>query len=462
MKCCVMSRHRSPVSARLRGAFLMTHGPLIALALTLIAGHLAAQAGEAPDLAIAGGDAVWTITNSNGTSNGLPSGGSCNDSPGFGVSDGVLINGSQSDALDHGAMIWVNDEIFVAPGPPAAQGESVSAGPALMSGLNVSVDYTAVPPAPGGSQNVLRTLATFQNPSGSPISATITLTTNLGSDSGTEIIGSSTGDTVLTTQDRWVITDDVGGEGSEDSPIGIQASGDGDPANTQVLFGPGNPAETTVTVSETVFTCFGPEGILATFDLTVPAGVTQRLMFFNTLEETGEAALDNSGTFDTTPGPGGGGGGPTAPAAGNNLLAGLTETQVGEIVNWDFPGGAGVELTPLLLVSHGTLQVNRFRNSFVAVARRQRGRGLTGQVQYMDFANRVTFRSTGLTNALALGDNGVRLQGLGRVNSGPVTPFTADVVDNPGDADTFGITVVGGPNIPSAPIRSGMIRLRRP
>ena len=62
--------------------------------------------------------------------------------------------------------------------------------------------------------------------------------------------GSSSGDTLFTTADRWVVTDD-------DAPVG------GDPAVTHVLFGPGAVA---VTPAPMTAEQYGPVSIVAIWE----------------------------------------------------------------------------------------------------------------------------------------------------------------------------------------------------
>jgi hypothetical protein len=400
------------------------------------------SAGETPTNVLNGGGARWVIDNDNGTDNALPAGGECDGSPGFGVGDASLPDAEQGDAFDNGVTIWVNDSIFVAPEPLSFEPQSITAGPVLMSGLNASVQYFALPDTP-----LLRTLASFQNPSEEPITATITLATNIGSDSNSEVAATSSGDTAFTTGDRWVITDDEGEGAPTAGKVGVLASEDGDPALTHVLYGPGAPRVTSSTVSEVVYDCAGTEGILATFSLTVPAGATRRLMFFNGLHETSGAAIAAVADFNEVPEPDSG------------LLADLSETQLGEIENWEF--SEAVELASFLATGSGSVTIRGGRHSFAVSARKDRRRSLRGSVSYTGFQTGIQFRSIRITGAQGLGTRGVRLLGVGRIGrSGPLN-FTLDLVDNPGsNADTFRLSVSNGLVVPTTVIERGNIRVR--
>jgi hypothetical protein len=255
------------------------------------------------------GGSVWTIDNTGGTSNGLPSGGSCNGSPGLTVVDGQL-NGPplRGDIFDNGSIIFVNNSIFVPPAQVDLTGQTLTAGPVTQSGLGTTVQYFAAP-----STATLRTLASFQNPTAAPITATISWVSNSGANGNTQIQGTSNGVNTFTTATRWLVADDVPPPVAQD-----------DVASTYVLFGPGAPTVTPASVSQTVFVCSGPEGFLANYSVTVPAGATRRLLFYNQMNVDGPTGVAAAAVFNTTP------------AAGSELVSGLTTTQLAEIVNWQF------------------------------------------------------------------------------------------------------------------------------
>lgn len=414
-----------------------------ALGLTLLAGRLTAYAGAPPTNELNGGGARWVITNTAGTDNGLPVGGACDASPGFGVSDASLPTAEQGDALDFGVTIWVDNSIFAAPGDFTTLPQSISAGPVLMSGLNTSVQYYALPDAP-----LLRTLATFQNPTPADRTVTITLATNIGSDARSEIATTSSGDTALTIADRWAITDDTG-EIEETAPakVGASAVADGDPANTHVLFGPGAPRVTPATVTGTVFSCAGTEGVLATFTLTVRTNETRRLMFFNGLHETSAAAIAAAPLFNT------------APKLNSALLAGLSETELDQIVNWEID--KGVPLTSFLATGSGTSTVGGALRSVTVSARKDRGRAVKGSFSYANLSTGVRLRGTRITGAEALGTRGVRLFGTGRIGRSETLNFTAEIFDNQGvGPDTFRLSVSNGLIVPTTPLSTGNFRVR--
>jgi hypothetical protein len=259
------------------------------------------------------GTANWDVRNIGGTDNGLPTGGTCDASAGLTVLSANIPAGG--DAYDRGLEVWVNDAIFTPPALVDVTDTTLTAGPVTMSGMNVTVQYRA---SGGTVGHTLRTLASFQNPSLAPLTVTVKWVSNLGSGAGTTVEGTANGNTSFSIQDPWVVTSD-----------GLVPPGDA--VNTFVLFGPTvgprSPRVTPSAVSQTVFTCGGTEGILATYAVTVPPGRTRRLMFLNQISDDVEEALRRAAVFSKT-----------HPAGVNvtNFVLDLTPVQRSEILNWDF------------------------------------------------------------------------------------------------------------------------------
>lgn len=401
---------RSPARKRQALGLVVTSLAVLGCALTARAGVVVNEV----NATISGGGAEWYVSNLTGTSNGLPIGGTANGGPGFGVTDAELQSNGEGDAFDNGAMVWVNDEQFVAPAGAQITPISVAAGPSLMSGLQVSVNYYAVQSAP-----LLRTQAIFTNPSNSPVTATITLTTNVGSDSSTQVIATSNGDLAFTTADRWIITDDS------------DTNGD-DPTNTHVLAGPN-----TGLLTETGLTLFedsGPEGVLARYSLTVPANSTRRLLFFNELNAGAAEAVTDAARYDTLP--------PNSP-----LLDGLSGTDRAQVANFQ------LDTAPSFgrLTGSGTVGTGRNTFSVEATTAQITNRG---QLVYTDAATRRTVRSV-VVNSVSRFGNEVQLTGTARINNGASLPFSASFVDNGNVGDTMRLSVGGAINFAPAVIRTG-------
>jgi len=75
----------------------------------------------------------------------------------------------------------------------------------------------------------------------------------------------------------------------------------------------------------------------AAYTVTIPAGATRRLLFFNQMNPTNAAAFDAASIFDANS------------SLGSDLLAGLAPNQLGEVVNWSF----GCVFLPLVMRAAG-------------------------------------------------------------------------------------------------------------
>lgn len=220
--------------------------------------------------------------------------------------DGETTVGNQSDAFDDALQLIVDAAAFDDADDTGdlisgSSGNALTLGPETMSGMNVSLEWKAL-----ASSATLRSLATFVNPTGSDVNAVISWESNVGSDDETAVHASSSGDTTLTAADRGVIT--------SDDPVTPS-----DPVNTFVFFGPGSPASpATVAVLE------NDDCVRAGFDITVPAGETRYLLFFNQLNQTNEEALTGATGFDTNP------------ALESEYMSGLTGDQLPAVLNWNF------------------------------------------------------------------------------------------------------------------------------
>jgi hypothetical protein len=277
----------------------------------------AAPAPSATPVTLTSGTAMkseWVVKNTDSTSNGLPQGGTSATTPGLGVDDATydVTGASSGDAFDYGLLFFVNNHQVIAPTNWDVQTDPadntlnriLTSGPVAVGGVNATVEYRALP-----TQQVLRSLVSLSNAGTSAMTVPVTVATNNGSDGGTVIMGSSSGDTAFTDADRWLVTSD-------------SATTPSDPVNTHVLGGPGAVTAPPTGTSTTVFDNSGTQGVLATYNVTIPAGATRALMFFNELSGTNAVALSAASRFNTNP------------AVDNELLIGLSDAQRASIVNW--------------------------------------------------------------------------------------------------------------------------------
>jgi len=264
-------------------------------------GHSAGKPGEitpAASVNLSGGSGTtWSVIDNGGTDNGLPSGGACNAGAQASMSDAQTT--SKSDAFDLAMMYWVNNTPVG--GALTQAGNTVTFASQTISGLTVSLRYTALATDP-----VARSYLSLSNATGSAISVPVTYVTNMGSDNNTQFLSTSSGDATVGTNDKWVISAD-----STTSPS--------DPVNTTVLFS-GTPAVTPSAVSTTVFNCAATPGVLATYNVTVPAGGTIAIANFQRIDDSIAAANAAASSFDNLTS--------TSP-----LLAGLSPSEISAIRN---------------------------------------------------------------------------------------------------------------------------------
>lgn len=302
----------------------LSRTPIFAAAL---AGLISAPALAAPlDLSTSPtvtpgfGSTEWDLDNTGGTDGG-PFGGSCDGSAGLNIND-ATSPGSDSDAYDDGWNIYIDGTIFDAGDIVDLTGTTLTAGPVAASGLNVTVEYFFSTTA-----GLARIRPIFQNPTGAPITVTVDVPVNFGSDSSTTYEATSSGDTTVTTADRWVVSSQ-GGTGE---------------FNTLVWYGPGTPAVTPSSYTTSVFDCAGPQGLGASFSVTIPAGATRSLVFFAGLgaitstTDSLPGAISAAATFDS----------PLASLPAE-WLTGMDATDINEALNWEGGGLGGPTAIPTL------------------------------------------------------------------------------------------------------------------
>lgn len=298
--------------AAVGGSFLA--GPALAAPLDL---------STSPSVTPGFGATDWELDNIGGTDSGAPFTGSCDDSSGLNILD-ATSPGGDGDAYDNGWNIYVNGTIFDAGDIVDLTGTTLTAGPVAMSGLNVTVEYYFSTTA-----GVARIRPIFSNPTGSPVTVTVEVPVNFGSDSSTVYEMTSSGDTVVTTADRWVVS----------------SQGSTGEYNTTVMYGPGTPAVTPSAYTTTVFDCASTPGLGATFSVTVPAGATRALVFFAGLgaitstTDSLAGAIAAAATFD----------GPLASLPAE-WLTGMGATEISEALNWE-PGVAPPVVGPIPTLS---------------------------------------------------------------------------------------------------------------
>lgn len=340
---------RSPVgSADLGGSWQLEvqTGPVASIAfeskvLEQYAGILDPRLDSPYEEMRGGGDpyANWGTANNLGTAGGAT--GTADGSPGFGISGGGT---KAHGGIDHGMVLFINGKNFVAPDSVTVDGAPggvflVDTGltpVAGIPGLKVSERFNA-----SLSYSLMRDFVTFENSSDAPITLAVDLATNVRSDADTAIQATSSGDKIFTKDDNWVVTDDDPNYGNS--------------AISHILYGPGNPGVKPTSVSTTVFEQSGKQGILASYNITIPAHATRSLLFFDGVYETSDAAKNESASLFNS----------AASLLQTNLLNNLDDQSqpspqlLAQIMNWDF--GVGIKassLTGTTTESGGTATFN--------------------------------------------------------------------------------------------------------
>ena len=179
-------------------------------------------------------------------------------------------------------------------------GQTVVTPTQTLAGLTVHREITV--PNSGG-QDFARTVDFFQNPTSSPITTTVHLVGNLGSDAATTVFATSTnpGGGTPTINDQWIGTDD--------------ADGTGTPAIIHYIHGPSGLVPAAVNVID--------DNIDWTYNITVPANSTLELGTYTILATTRAAAIAAANNLVTASGFGG------------QAALGLSPT---ELANFQFTG----------------------------------------------------------------------------------------------------------------------------
>jgi hypothetical protein len=178
-------------------------------------------------------------------------------------------------------------------------GRTLTTPSQTLSGLDVWREIT-VPDV--GTEAFARTVDVLQNPTDGPVSTTVRLVGNLGSDAATTVFATGDGDLDVETTDQWIGTD--GGAG-------------GGPAVIHYIHGPFGVQPSAVAVLG--------DNIEWTYNLTVPAHQTARLAHFTILADDRTAAMAAADALVTPAGFGG------------QAAAFLSQEELNSLVSFDTP-----------------------------------------------------------------------------------------------------------------------------
>ena len=205
--------------------------------------------------------------------------------------NGSIGNGS-IDAYDGGLVMQGFPYLATA----LLSGQELTLGPTNMAG----VEYTRRIYAPMDA-GYARYMEIVHNVGAGTVTVPVTIYSDLGSDSSTVLVGTSSGDTIFGTNDNWIVTDDT--------------DATGDPTLLHVIgndYGLVRPSSTMYTVGSLQYT----------WQLTLAPGETRIVMHFASQNFNQAAALAK---------------GPVLADLGLNALSGISDADRMRIVNFGYP-----------------------------------------------------------------------------------------------------------------------------
>ena len=218
------------------------------------------------------------------------------------LQDASLINGGFSgvDAFDGASRVEIDGVAYsggvVSQSPGLRTGETQNIG-----GVDVAVSFEVLPGRPA-----IRTLVTLTNPGGTPLTPTLGWLSNWGSDGSTILHYTSSGDASYSTTDFYGVTNDVADP----------AVNSGDPTNVS-FWGDGNGVLPD-SITATVFSAVGTEGLGLGYGMSLAPGETQTFLFVHELSNSGNAGLAAAQSALST----------------DELLAGLDPAFLAALQNW--------------------------------------------------------------------------------------------------------------------------------
>jgi IPTL-CTERM motif len=255
----------------------------------------------------------------------------------FGFSSATLITAgtivTRNDAYD-GALAW---HVYAGTPPGGPDGTfgykspggtvSVTANSVLgsvqsLAGLNVQGQLWFAP-----NKAVARSILTLQNPTGADITVTVDNDNNLGSDNGTSIQATSSGDATFDPSDNWWVSCQLGNPNTSECIMPGNGDGAQDPINTFAFQGQGGAVRGTNLGAPFQNGNDNPNERFS--NVVVPAGQTRALMYLVQLSDTPAHAIADAAIFNS---------GSSVSSAG--YLAALPNGLLPkQIVNWNLAAG---------------------------------------------------------------------------------------------------------------------------
>ncbi len=210
-------------------------------------------------------DSVWILSNSptRATVSLTSTHGRAFDVSYGGAMAGQLVHSSQNafDGVNRLVVGGIAYETALQAPLTVDGGHTVVTPTVSLAGLDVHREIT-IPDS--GDEDFARTLEVLYNPSGTPITTTVRIVGNLGSDADTTVWATSDGDAIVEPTDQWIGTDDADATGS--------------PSIIHFIHNDQGLAPISVAVIG--------DNIEWTYEISVPAGGILRLGYFTILADT--------------------------------------------------------------------------------------------------------------------------------------------------------------------------------
>jgi hypothetical protein len=215
----------------------------------------------------------------------------------YGVDDG---EGTASDAFDGGVVLWVDGRPFVDSDDEGdVVGDQLTVGPEAFPGVQVSRVDRALPGSP-----TLRALIKLKSTKKKAAKISLSIDSDLGSDSSTEVRHTSSGDAFFNAKDRWVVTSD-------------DAVTPSDPPVTHVFNGKGKVTRLAHGLAGAEEEC-----LVGSLNVKLPGRATRYALIFTEMSETNESAISGAAKFNKK-------------KLNGPLKSGLKKNVRKKVVNWD-------------------------------------------------------------------------------------------------------------------------------
>ena len=193
------------------------------------------------------------------------------------------------------------------------------------SNIDAQIQYAFAADRGDTSVGAVRAMYTLTNNEGSEKTITVNIFGNLGSNEYTTIQASASGDTVADDADQWTV--------SSETQAGNETQMGWTPPLLITRYGTGAavvPAQTSVLGErDATWTNVGNDVFANDYELTIPAGETQRILVFIEAHKTNAGAEAAGADFETM-----------AAARKAGALSGLTEDELKEVVNYEYAAPA--------------------------------------------------------------------------------------------------------------------------